>query len=54
MVGKSGRVGSRLAPVVAKARNLPALMWGKAEGMLSNIIITWPPNKSLTAGALPL
>ena len=53
-VGTSGSSGSRLAPVTASARSFPALMCGKAEGMLSNIIITWPPSRSVIAGALPL
>ena len=49
-----GGIAARLAPVVAMARNLPDLMWGKADGMLSNIACTWPPSKSVMAGALPL
>ncbi len=54
MVGRSGSNCERFAPVTASARSLPARMWGSDEGMLSNIMFTCPPSRSVTAGALPL
>src|SRR3546814_13736423 len=54
MVGRSGAVGERLAVVTARARSLPPFTWGHDDGMLSNMNCTWPPIRSVTAGALPL
>jgi hypothetical protein len=53
-VGTSGSSEERLALVTAIARSLPALTCGSDDGMLSNIESTWPPSRSVTAGALPL
>lgn len=53
-VGTSGSSGERCALVMAMARNRPACTCGRAEGVLSNIDCTWPPSRSVMAGALPL
>src|SRR4051812_23155706 len=54
MVGPSGSAGPVFAPVVELARGFPALICGSDEGMLSNIMFTWPARRSVTAGPLPL
>jgi hypothetical protein len=54
IVGTSGNAGARFVEVTAIARSLPALMCGIAEGRLSNMICTWPPSRSVIAGAEPL
>ncbi|CFN62426.1 Uncharacterised protein [Bordetella pertussis] len=53
-VGSSGTSAERCGPVTARARRLPALTCGSDEGMLSNISWTWPPIRSVSAGALTL
>src|SRR5439155_4546680 len=52
--GTSGNAGARDALVTASARSFPALMNASDEGRLSNINWTWPPMRSVSAGALPL
>src|ERR1700682_6278780 len=54
MVGMSGSTGARFNEVTAIARNLPPLICGSADGRLSNMICTWPPTRSVSAGELPL
>ena len=53
MVGTSGNCGERVALVMASARSLPAFTSCSADGMLSNIIGTWPATVSFSPGALP-
>ena len=53
-VGTSGSNGERLALVTAIAFTLPALMCDTIATVLSNIIGTCPPSRSLIAGAEPL
>ena len=45
-VGTSGAAGERVAVVCAKARILPSLAMGRAEGMLSNMTWMLPPIRS--------
>ncbi|MNT67178.1 hypothetical protein D3C72_2052990 [compost metagenome] len=52
-VGTSGRAGRRLGAATARARSLPAWMWGMDEGRLSNWALTWPAITSLSAGPEP-
>ena len=54
MVGTSGASGERLALVTARALSAPDLTCGSDVLMVSNIIDTWPPSRSFSAGALPL
>ncbi|CFW13724.1 Uncharacterised protein [Bordetella pertussis] len=54
MVGRSGALAERSVVVTASARSLPACTCGHDDGMLSNMNCTWPPIRSVTAGALPL
>ena len=53
MVGISGSKGERVLLVMAKARRRPPLMAGMAEYICSNIMVTWPPIRSV-APADPL
>ena len=46
--------GARSAVVTASARSVPALMWPEEEGRLSNMIGTWLPMTSFSAGPAPL
>ena len=43
----------RLGLATPSARSLPLLMCGSAVCSGANIIETWPPTRSLTAGAMP-
>ena len=54
IVGTSGAPGLRSREVIASARSLPARTCGIDTSTLSNIIETWPPTRSCTAGAAPL
>src|SRR5689334_24901743 len=54
IVGTSESAGARFVDVTATARSLPPLMCGSADGRLSNITCTWPPMRSVSAGAEPL
>ncbi|KAG1389082.1 hypothetical protein G6F59_015688 [Rhizopus arrhizus] len=54
IVGRSGALLERSLVVTARARSLPDWACGHAEGMLSNMNCTWPPIRSVMAGALPL
>ena len=45
---------SAASVVTASARSLPALMWPIDDGMLSKVTCTWPPSRSVSAGAEPL
>jgi hypothetical protein len=53
-VGTSGSAAERFAVVTASARSFPDLMCGSDGGTVSNIMCTWPPTRSVTAGPLPL
>src|SRR5204862_2215687 len=52
--GASGATAERFAVVTASARSVPPLASGHAVVMLSNVIATWPPTTSCSAGGLPL
>ncbi|MNV56286.1 hypothetical protein D3C71_1485600 [compost metagenome] len=54
IVGRSGALLERSVVVTARARSLPDWACGQADGMLSNMNCTWPPIRSVMAGALPL
>ena len=51
-LGQRPASACRLATPIA--RSLPAWMCGSADGIGANIIVTCPPSRSLTAGAMPL
>ena len=53
MVGTSGSVGVRDAPVTASARALPLRICCAAEGSVSKKKATRPAIRSVMAGALP-
>ena len=53
-VGVSGNRLARVAAVTATACNLPVLTCGKTEPSDSKATSTWPPIKSVSAGAAPL
>ena len=52
-VGTSGSASERVAVVTASARTLPALMVSIDSGKGLNITCTWPPSRSVSAGAPP-
>src|SRR5437764_5058370 len=52
-VGSSGSSSDRVAVVTARARSRPALIWSMEVDMLSHIICTWPPSKSVSARVVP-
>jgi hypothetical protein len=54
MVGTSGAAAERVAPVMATAFSAPLFTCGSADSMVSNMMGTWPPITSCSAGALPL
>ena len=54
IVGTSGAPGKRFAPVTASARRRPEATCEVTEGSVENIIGTWPPSRSVTAGPPPL
>ena len=54
MVGTSGSTGERLALVTARGRILPPLMYCSTEFTFWNEASTWPPIRSVWAGAPPL
>ncbi len=54
IVGNSGTIGERFAPVTASARTLPARICGSDDGRLPKYIDTWPAIKSIKAGPAPL
>ena len=54
MVGSSGKIGERAGPVTASARSLPSLTSAIAGGSELKYIETWPPTRSVSAGAEPL
>ncbi len=54
MVGSSGMTGVRCALVTASALSLPALIYGETAEMEMNARSTWPPSRSMIAGASPL
>ena len=53
IVGSSGKSGERFWLATPSARSLPLLTKGSAVCSGANIIETWPPTRSLTAGAMP-
>src|SRR5688572_9747515 len=53
-VGRCGSAGDRAVPVVASARRRPDLTCPTTEPLVANVRNTWPPIKSVIAGALPL
>ena len=53
-VGTSGSTAERFGLVMARARILPALMYCTTELMFWNEASTWPPMRSVWAGAPPL
>src|SRR5258706_15489477 len=53
-VGRPGASAEGWALVTATALNLPDLMCGVTAGAAPNINCTWPPIRSLSAGAMPL
>src|SRR5215831_1651893 len=52
-VGSSGSSSDRVAVVTARARSRPALIWSMEVDILSHIICTWPPSKSISARVVP-
>ncbi|CFP66624.1 Uncharacterised protein [Bordetella pertussis] len=40
--------------VTASGRSLPAFRCGSDSATVSNMMSTWPPSRSATAGAAPL
>ena len=54
MVGTSGRLSSRFKPDTDSARSLPPRMCGLTEVGTVNMMPTWPPKRSITAGPAPL
>ena len=54
IVGSSGTVAERCAPVTASARSLPALIYGIAEAEVANISWACPAITSVSAGCAPL
>ena len=54
IVGTSGASGERFGLVTASAFSLPAFTCGSAVVIVSNMIGTWSPRMSFSAGALPL
>ena len=52
--GISGAGPTRCAVETPSARSLPACTSGSAVAKSPNIICTWPPMMSLSAGARPL
>ena len=54
VLGTSGSVSARFALVTASARSLPLRMCGSSTGTSKIPICTWPPTRSVTAGAAPL
>src|SRR4029453_15419183 len=52
-VGTSGKSGDRAVEVTASARKDPARICWRIEGILSKITWTWPPSRSVIAGAAP-
>src|SRR5215471_3563813 len=54
MVGTAGSSGQRLSPQIAKARNVPALMWGKAAPSEPTLNSTVPVRSAWTASPPPL
>jgi tripartite-type tricarboxylate transporter receptor subunit TctC len=54
MVGNSAYDSTRLAPVVANPRSLPARTWAITVPMPLNAMFTCPASKSTVAGAAPL
>ena len=53
MAGTSGSAATRLGAVTPSARSLPDLMWPIEPGRLSNTDCSWPPSRSVSAGAVP-
>jgi hypothetical protein len=54
IVGSSGITGERLRLAMPIARSLPERTCGSAEESWLNIIDTWPPSRSFSAGPVPL
>ncbi|MNL40803.1 hypothetical protein D3C87_1631770 [compost metagenome] len=54
MGGTPGNCGSACGLVTPSARSAPLLMCGRALSELANIMSTWPPSRSVMAGAVPL
>ena len=54
MAGRSGRNGTRSPVVTANARSLPSTTCGHTDGIVSNIMSTWPPSSAGSAGPLPV
>ena len=52
-VGTSVSASSRCGLDTASARNWPALMGPTSAGRPVNISCSWPPSRSVTAGAVP-
>src|SRR5262249_58259699 len=52
-VERPGNTSERLPLVTANARSLPALMYSMDAGTVPNITCTWPPSRSVSAGASP-
>ena len=50
----AGTTGDRVTLVTPSARSLPALMCGRAAGVVEKLIDASPPSTAATAGALPL
>src|SRR5690606_18311483 len=54
MTGTSGSAGLAVALPTASARSLPLRIRLMAELIAANIMLTWPPIRSASAGPLPL
>jgi hypothetical protein len=52
-VGTSGSAPTRLSPVTASARSLPAFKWPLASSTVMKDSCTWPAIRSLMAGPPP-
>jgi len=53
-VGTCGRDDTRDLPVTASARSLPEAMCCMKGGGVPKVMSTWPPNRSCSAGPVPL
>ncbi len=54
VVGTSGSAGWRATLAIASARSLPLLTCGNDSGKFENTTSSWPPIRSVIAGAPPL
>src|SRR4051812_15589166 len=51
IAGTCGNAGERFADVTPSACKRPIRICGATDGVVANIVATWPPSRSVTAGA---